>query len=663
MPLPHKSLFPPAPAGTRRTPLASERVRYDLPAAAVGRGSVAGWRFPGLERWCALHLRSIFWSGPAWGTNPAAIPPDTQCLLWQRRDGTCGAFLPLVSGNLCATLQPSPKGPVLQLAGAAPGDNPIARPGAVAALGASPAAALQAALEAAREVLGTFRLREEKPRPAFLDWFGWCTWDAFYHSVSQAGVRQGLSTFQKGGTVPGFVIIDDGWLDTEGDHLKDFPARADKFPGGLSALAATARKTGVRLFGVWHAFQGYWAGPHPKGPLSRRYQLHVQPGNIRPWNPEETRDLSRIHDSDIARFYQDFHRYLRDQGVDLVKVDGQSALQRFCEGSAGRGETMGRWQEALQGAAAVHFRGNLLHCMCNGNDVAYHLLNSNAWRNSDDYFPRRGPDQQQLHLVLNAYNALWSGGFSWPDWDMFQSHGPAADFHAVARSISGGPVYVSDHPGKQDFALLRRLALPTGAVPTWDRPATVTNDLVFTNVLEEPVALKIHNYRGPLGVLGCFHCWTGHDDRPVAARWRPADVPELPRSGAFLAYQPATGEVREVSSRKVQRDTLPPLGWSLWVLAPIGPAAAVPLGLADLWSGAAALDAIVHEAEDELAFRLRHPGRALFWSRRTPSTIRVDGRSVRPKPLGSGLYSVLCDKAERPLVRIRFATKSGRKRR
>lgn len=33
------------------------------------------------------------------------------------------------------------------------------------------------------------------------------------------------------------------------------------------------------------------------------------------------------------------------------------------------------------------------------------------------------------------------------DWDMFSSRHVAADIHAAARAVSGGPVYVSDAPG------------------------------------------------------------------------------------------------------------------------------------------------------------------------------------------------------------------------
>ncbi len=501
-------------------------------------------------------------------------------------------------------------------------------------------------MAAAREVLGTFRLREEKERPAFLGDFGWCTWDAFYSSVTSAKVRRGLAIFARGGFVPGFMILDDGWLDNRGDHLHDFPAHPEKFPGGLARVARDAKRAGVRRFGVWHALPGYWAGIDPEGPLAARYTWHRQPGNIRPWKPDEIRDLVRVDDADIARFYHDFHRHLREQGVDLVKVDGQASLERFTAGCAGRADTMGRWQEALQGAAGVHFRHQLIHCMANSSDVAYHLRATSVWRNSDDYFPRRGPEQQQKHVVWNAFNAVWSSGFAWPDWDMFQSHGIAAGFHAAARALSGGPVYVSDHPGQQDFALLRRLALPAA-------------DSVFEDPLHQPLALKIQNRRGPIGAIGLFHCWTGHEGRPVHARWRASDVPELRRVGQVVAYDPESGEVRVAGARAVHRDRLPPLGWRIWTLAPIGPSGAAPLGLDGLWAGAAGLDRILADTPRELAVSVRHRGvAALFWTDRPPVGIEVDGQRARARRREDGLVSVAASPlagTEGPVeIRLRF---------
>lgn len=42
---------------------------------------------------------------------------------------------------------------------------------------------------------GTFSHIENKKTPAHLDWFGWCTWDAFYTEVSPKGIKEGLQRY------------------------------------------------------------------------------------------------------------------------------------------------------------------------------------------------------------------------------------------------------------------------------------------------------------------------------------------------------------------------------------------------------------------------------------------------------------------------------------
>src|SRR5256885_12643741 len=47
--------------------------------------------------------------------------------------------------------------------------------------------------------------------------------------------------------------------------------------------------------------------------------------------------------------------------------------------------------------------------------------------------------------TLFPYTTLFRSGaaFGWPDWDMFQSHDAHAATHAIARAVSGGPIYVT----------------------------------------------------------------------------------------------------------------------------------------------------------------------------------------------------------------------------
>ena len=58
--------------------------------------------------------------------------------------------------------------------------------------GDNPFDAIASAVRAVEKHLQTFHHRERKKLPSFLDWFGWCTWDAFYTDVTADGVKHGL---------------------------------------------------------------------------------------------------------------------------------------------------------------------------------------------------------------------------------------------------------------------------------------------------------------------------------------------------------------------------------------------------------------------------------------------------------------------------------------
>ena len=58
--------------------------------------------------------------------------------------------------------------------------------------GDNPFDTVTAAVKAVERHLKTFHTRDRKKLPSFLDWFGWCTWDAFYTDVTADGVKHGL---------------------------------------------------------------------------------------------------------------------------------------------------------------------------------------------------------------------------------------------------------------------------------------------------------------------------------------------------------------------------------------------------------------------------------------------------------------------------------------
>ncbi|KAL8513888.1 hypothetical protein ACS0TY_013125 [Phlomoides rotata] len=77
-------------------------------------------------------------------------------------------------------------------------------------------------LKVVEKHMQTFHHRVKKKLPGFLDWFGWCTWDAFYTDVTAEGVEEGLKSLSEGGAPPPFLIIDDGWQQI-GNETKNDP--------------------------------------------------------------------------------------------------------------------------------------------------------------------------------------------------------------------------------------------------------------------------------------------------------------------------------------------------------------------------------------------------------------------------------------------------------
>ena len=127
-------------------------------------------------------------------------------------------------------------------------------------------------------------------------------------------------------------------------------------------------------------------------------------------------------------------------------------------------------------------------------------------RASDDFYPR-DPVSHTIHIAAVAYNSIFLGEIMQPDWDMFHSFHPAAEYHGSARAISGGPIYVSDAPGKHNFDLLRKLILPDGSVLRPRFPGRPTKDCLFTDPARDGISLlKIWNMNKYTGVLGVYNC-------------------------------------------------------------------------------------------------------------------------------------------------------------
>jgi hypothetical protein len=125
-----------------------------------------------------------------------------------------------------------------------------------------------------------------------------------------------------------------------------------------------------------------------------------------------------------------------------------------------------------------------------------------------------------VHVLCAVMNSLWFSPMVWPDFDMFQSHHPYAEYHAMARAISGGPVYLTDTPGRQNFRILHKLIDRNGNLLRADVPALPTEDCLFQ--VQDPRPFKAFSMSGACGLLGV---WNAADADRVEGSFRPSDAP------------------------------------------------------------------------------------------------------------------------------------------
>ena len=201
--------------------------------------------------------------------------------------------------------------------------------------------------------------------------------------------------------------------------------------------------------------------------------------------------------------------------------------------------------------------------------LAYLTLNSN----SDDFFPEV-PASHPWHIFCNAHNAIFNQYLNiLPDWDMFQTSHEWASFHAAARCVSGGPIYITDVPGKHDVDLIFQM---TGNTPRGDtvilRPHTVGKSTSAYNSYDDTVLLKVSTFVGMahsgISILGVFNC-TQHPIRELVG------LDQFPgaENGTYIIRSHVSGEVSNPTSVNsggaLVHLEVPVIGWDILSAFPL----------------------------------------------------------------------------------------------
>ncbi|KAK6124041.1 hypothetical protein DH2020_042221 [Rehmannia glutinosa] len=482
--------------------------------------------------------------------------------------------------------------------------------------------------------------------PDILNWFGWCTWDAFYTDVTAEGVKDGIKSLEKGGAPPKFVIIDDGWQSV-----------------GMDSTSTEAKcEDSAKYVYIWHAIVGYWGGVKPGVAEMAQYDpkivtaipsLGVESNGICfVLKSIMTNKVGLVNPEKIYAFYNDLHSYLASAGIDGVKVDNQSILETLGTGFGGRVKLARKYHDALEASISRNFKNNgIISCMSHSTDALYCAKKAAVIRASDDFFPR-DPASHTIHIASVAYNSIFLGEFMQPDWDMFHSLHPMAEYHGAARAIGGCAIYVSDKPGNHDFDVLKKLVLPDGSTLRAKLPGRPTRDCLFSDPTRDGKSLlKIWNMNDFTGVVGVFNCqgasWCRdsiknliHDEQPetISGIVQAADVQYLRNiaesgwNGDCIAYSHRGGKLVYVPEKTSLPIQLKAREYEVFTVVPVrqlsNGAAFAPIGLVNMFNSGGAIKQVNYESKKTGNVDLRVVGCGIFgaYSSVRPKNIVIDDK-------------------------------------
>lgn len=666
----------------------------------------------GLRFMCCFRFK-LWWMTQRMGTCGKDIPLETQFMLIESKDSeeegknspiVYTVLLPLLEGPFRSVLQGNEKSEIEICFES--GDHAVETNQGLHMVymhaGTNPFEVINQAVKAVEKHMQTFHHREKKRLPSFLDMFGWCTWDAFYTDVTAEGVEEGLKSLSEGGTPPRFLIIDDGWQQIESKakdpdcvvqegaqfatmltgikenakFQKNKNGEHNEPTSGLKHLVDGVKKHhNVKNVYVWHALAGYWGGVKPAATGMEHYDTAlaypVQSPGVLGNQPDIVMDslsvhgLGLVHPKKVFNFYDELHAYLASCGVDGVKVDVQNIIETLGAGHGGRVSLTRSYHHALEASIARNFSDNgCIACMCHNTDGLYSAKQTAVVRASDDFYPR-DPASHTIHISSVAYNSLFLGEFMQPDWDMFHSLHPAAEYHAAARAIGGCPIYVSDKPGNHNFNLLRKLVLPDGSVLRAQLPGRPTRDSLFVDPARDRTSLlKIWNMNKCTGVVGVFNCqgagWCKvekktriHDTSPgtLTSSVCASDVDLINQvagaewHGETIVYAYRSSEVIRLPKGASIPITLKVLEFELFHFCPIQEIAPgisfAAIGLMDMFNTGGAVEEVeVHRTSDKQELFDGEVTTSLSSNRTTTATIALKVR-------GSGKFGVYS--SQRPL--------------
>jgi hypothetical protein len=353
----------------------------------------------------------------------------------------------------------------------------------------------------------------------------------------------------------------------------------------------------------------------------------------------------------LAEFYDEWYNYLKKEGISLVKVDNQNVINQLAGNGLPLWDAGSISENNLQTAIEKHFDGAVLNCMDMSSNTLYHFGKSAVARAVEDYYPADNNMNYSLqytcnaagHIQMSLFNSIWFSGFVYPDFDMFQSHRNDAEYHAIARAISGGPIYLTDLPGHQNVEIIRKMILDDGTILRTDQPAMPTEDCLFSLGREEP--FKAFSKEGNSGLLAV---WNVSDTEKVCGTFSPADVVGL-KGDSFAVYDHFSGKLKILDYDDKDTVELGRMAQKLYIIVPIVNDLA-PIGLLEKYNAPASILS-QENRNDSTVIRICQGGVFGIYCRKKPVCILVNKQEIEAGKLDwdKGLLSIVAGDSKLPV--------------
>ncbi|WP_372774746.1 Sip1-related alpha-galactosidase [Mangrovibacterium sp.] len=533
-------------------------------------------------------------------------------LMLQEDDGRYLALLPLVTNHIGNTFSIRDESVFLTMATYGTRTEDVSVPLISFARSENPYEAARMAWELAmntEEINENINWRENKTYPEAFRYLGWCSWEHYKKDISEEIILDAIKGIKSSAIPFRWVLIDDGYLDAKKSQLMSFGVDPQKFPNGWDPIISQKDEK-IKWMGIWRNFNGYWGGISPYHTMSH-LQDHLEMRGER-YMPKISAEASNA-------FYHEMTANTKDNGFDLIKVDFQSDNFRYNTGS--ENAILGvHYNNAALEENCVKQNLQLLNCIAMQNFNVFNHKYSALIRGSVDY--KTTTYRLDVTLVQNFCNALWLGHTHWLDQDMFfANHKESARLMAVARAVSGGPVYLSDEANNIDDTVLKPVIYNDGRIlgtlaPGVPLPESLMQDPFYGGKAFRMIAPLENKSAAILAVN------LNQDEKPVKSAIRLSDYPfaggmmqpyeglwKLPEEGVLLYDQYAETAIVlteeyafDLESRKERLFLLSPIqfGWSV-------------IGRPDKYLSAAGVK-LLETDEKTLKIKMMEDGPLMIWS-------------------------------------------------